>query len=69
MLGRIGEPFWQDESFDRWIRTEKELAGLIGYVENNPVTAGLVKVAEEWPWSRAGWRQTTQTDRLPHVCT
>src|SRR5208337_3935634 len=33
ILGRTGLPFWQDESFDHWIRTTEELDGLIAYVE------------------------------------
>ena len=65
ILGRTGMRFWLDESFDHWVRTEEELRGLIEYVEENPVKAGLVERAEQWPWSSA-W-QTTQTDRLPHA--
>ena len=53
LLGRTGQAFWQEESFDRWIRSQEELEGLIDYVENNPVKAGLVELAEEWAWSSA----------------
>ncbi len=49
-LGRQG-PFWQDESYDRVVRNEKELRRIIQYVLNNPVKAGLVRTWEEWPWS------------------
>ena len=56
LLGRTGERFWPDESFDHWIRCDHELNELIDYVENNPVKAGLVQVAEEWPWSSAASR-------------
>ena len=66
MLGRTGKAFWQDESFDHWIRCDHDLNELIDYVENNPVKAGLVQVAEEWPWSSAT-RQTTKGDRLPYL--
>ena len=66
ILGRTGTPFWQDESFDRWIRSREELRELIRYVEDNPVTAGLVSSVEQWPWSSAAFGQTTQTDRLLH---
>jgi REP element-mobilizing transposase RayT len=55
ILGRTGTPFWQDESFDHWVRCEEELQDLIAYVENNPVKAGLVEAAEQWRWSSAGW--------------
>ena len=67
ILGRTGMPFWQDESFDHWIRCSQELDELIEYVESNPVKAGLVQVASHWPWSSARVRQATQTDRLPHI--
>jgi REP element-mobilizing transposase RayT len=53
LLGRTGAPFWQDESFDHWIRSREELQKLVEYVEGNPVKAGLVQVAEQWPWSSA----------------
>ena len=39
ILGRRGRAFWQDESYDHWVRTTKELNELIRYVENNPVQA------------------------------
>jgi REP element-mobilizing transposase RayT len=55
LLGRTGTTFWQDESFDHWVRSAQELQDLIEYVENNPVKAGLVGVKEQWRWSSAGW--------------
>ena len=55
ILGRTGTAFWQDESFDHWIRSGEELQNLIEYVENNPLKAGLVETKEQWPWSSAGW--------------
>ena len=57
ILGRSGAPFWQDESFDHWVRSAEELEGLIEYVENNPVKAGLVRSKQEWRWSSAGAAQ------------
>jgi REP element-mobilizing transposase RayT len=54
LLGRTGTPFWQDESFDHWIRSAEELQYLIEYVENNPLKAGLVEAKEQWRWSSAG---------------
>jgi REP element-mobilizing transposase RayT len=53
ILGRSGLPFWQDKSFDHWIRTAEEMEALISYVEHNPVHAGLVENGAEWPWSSA----------------
>jgi putative transposase len=54
ILGRTGRPFWQDESFDRWVRTEKEFGNIFRYIEWNPVTAGLARRPEEGLWSSAG---------------
>ncbi len=53
LLGRIGMPFWQAESFDHWVRNEGEFNRIAHYIEQNPVKAGLVKSAEDWPWSSA----------------
>ena len=57
-------PFWQDESYDHWVRTTKELNELIRYVENNPVQAGLVAEEAQWPWSSARMRAD---DTLPEA--
>lgn len=53
ILGRTGEYFWQDESFDHWIRDEAEFEKVKKYIERNPVAAGLVSEGSEWPWSSA----------------
>jgi REP element-mobilizing transposase RayT len=53
ILGRTKTPFWQDESFDHWVRSAEEFQDLIEYVENNPVKAGLVGAKERWRWSSA----------------
>ena len=53
ILGRTGQPFWQDESFDHWIRGPEELEKIVRYIEENPVTAGLVKRVDGWRWSSA----------------
>ncbi|MEW5843669.1 MAG: transposase [Bacteroidota bacterium] len=49
-LKREGK-FWQDESFDRWVRNDKELFNTINYVLENPVRAGLVKIWEDWNYT------------------
>lgn len=46
-LNRVGA-FWQNESFDRCIRDEKELYFVIRYVLLNPVNAGLVENWRDW---------------------
>lgn len=53
VLQRTGRPFWQDKSFDHWIRTGEELRDLVRYVEGNPVKAKLVENEKDWPWSSA----------------
>jgi len=52
-LGRTGKPFWQDESFDHWIRNPGQFARTKNYIENNPVKAGLCSNPQDWPWSSA----------------
>jgi REP element-mobilizing transposase RayT len=59
LLGRTGEAFWRREYYDRWIRSERELASAIAYVEDNPVRSGLAACSEEWPWSSAYQAQGT----------
>jgi REP element-mobilizing transposase RayT len=67
MIGINGKPFWQDEWFDHWIRDGKEFEGIVAYVENNPVSAGLVKTPEDWAWSSASVLPAgSRQDRLPH---
>ena len=41
---------WQREFFDHLLRNEESYAQKWDYVFNNPVRAGLVKKAHEWPW-------------------
>ena len=53
MLNRTGLTFWQDESFDHWVRTGAQRERIRMYIENNPVTAKLVEKPEDWPWSSA----------------
>ncbi len=53
VLGRVGKIFWLDESFDHWIRGEVEFAETKAYMEANPVRAGVVGRAEDYPWSSA----------------
>jgi REP element-mobilizing transposase RayT len=52
-LQRMGQPFWQPESYDHWIRSDDEKARVCRYVVNNPVSAGLCAAPEDWRWSSA----------------
>jgi REP element-mobilizing transposase RayT len=53
VLGLTGERFWQQESYDHWIRDEKEFEKIVRYIESNPVKAGLAGRPEEFRWSSA----------------
>ena len=50
-LRRTGHKFWAGESFDHYSRSEEETIRIIKYVVTNPVAAGLVRTAKDWPWS------------------
>jgi putative transposase len=51
LLIRHGQ-FWQEGFHDRRCRDENELYDLSLYLEHNPVRAGLVLRAEDWPTRR-----------------
>lgn len=52
-LGVPGKAFWMREYWDRFIRDENHYNHARDYIHNNPVKAGLCRVAEEWAWSSA----------------
>ena len=49
----IHDAVWQEESFDHVLRSSESLDAKIDYILQNPVRAGLVNVASEYPWSWA----------------
>ncbi len=51
-LGRDGR-VWARDYFDRFIRDERHYRNALYYIENNPVKAGLVRLAEDWAFSSA----------------
>ncbi len=53
VLGRAGSDFWQAESYDHWVRDDAEFNRIVAYIENNPVRAGFVTRAGQYPWSSA----------------
>ena len=53
LLGRTGEPFWENESYDHWVCDAAEFGRIVRYIENHPVRAGLVARPEEYRWSSA----------------
>jgi putative transposase len=64
ILCRSESRFWQPESYDRWVRDAAEYLRICRYIENNPVTAGLVRRAEDWPWSSASPEGKTHVTHL-----
>lgn len=58
ILGRTGKHFWQDETYDHWIRDGAQFDRVRHYIEKIPVAAGLVKKPEDWPWSSASGAAT-----------
>jgi len=56
LLSRAGQ-FWQQESYDHWVRGDRELYWICEYVRNNPVRAGLAPTPAEWEFSSAHDRE------------
>ena len=53
ILNRTGEPFWQRESYDHWVRSAEEWGRIARYIERNPIKADLVRNIEDYVWSSA----------------
>ena len=51
-LGRQG-PLWAADYFDRYIRDEDQMIGVMRYIEANPVKAGFCARPEDWSFSSA----------------
>lgn len=63
ILKRTGT-FWQDESYDHWVRDEEEFWRIVEYIEMNAVKAKLCKEPTDWPWSSAFERHQLGMDYL-----
>jgi REP element-mobilizing transposase RayT len=50
--------FWQEEYFDRYIRTANHYTKTIAYIEHNPVKARLCRTPADWPYSSARFRHS-----------
>ncbi len=58
---------WQGR-FGSCVMDEKHLHAAVRYVENNPVKAGIVQQAEQYPWSSASARVLGRKDPLLTLC-
>jgi REP element-mobilizing transposase RayT len=52
LLKRSGT-LWERESFDHLVRSARSLELFVRYTEENPVAAGLCRMASEWAYSSA----------------
>lgn len=50
ILGMKGR-FWQKESYDHYIRNDREMDNVINYILQNPVKAGLVEDWTKWSFT------------------
>jgi putative transposase len=64
LLKRTGQPFWQEESFDRVVRDDAEFRRTLQYIETNPVVAGLADSPERYRWSSAGATRVVAAARV-----
>ena len=47
---QLDDSVWQEEFFDHLLRSHESYSEKWNYVEQNPVRAGLVKDAANWPY-------------------
>lgn len=62
-LDREG-PIWKERFRSLTIEDERYLLACGLYIESNPVKAGMVEQAEDWPYSSARHYLPGETDRL-----
>jgi REP element-mobilizing transposase RayT len=54
--------FWQQESYDHWVREGDELERIIEYIEENPVNAKLARTPQMWAFFSAADRERMRID-------
>ena len=59
---RVVAPHWQKTFFDHVLRSNESYSGKRNYVRENPVPAGLVKTAVEWPFMGEIFRLECRSD-------
>jgi len=58
ILQRKGR-FWFEDYFDRYIRNAKHFENAVGYIESNPVRAGLCNSPSDWRFGSARFHGET----------
>lgn len=53
LLNRTGNPFWQTESYDHWVRDQEEYTNIVQYIQSDPLRSNLVDDPSNWKWSSA----------------
>ncbi len=56
-IGRSGN-FWQKDSYDHYVRDDKEWNNIANYILNNPVKAGLAEQQSDWEYSYYKYSET-----------
>ena len=59
------QSFWQREYWDTFMRDDAQEKRAISYIESNPAKTKLCRVAEEWPFSSARFRDEYRRVVLP----
>jgi REP element-mobilizing transposase RayT len=54
LLKRQGR-VWEEESFDRILRSEESIITKVEYICQNPVRKGLVNAVDDYPWLWREW--------------
>jgi putative transposase len=65
ILRRVGQSFWQSESFDHWCRSVQEMVKVRQYIVMNPVKAGLARRPQDWPWCSFSRKLARRRGELP----
>ena len=60
MLGQPGARFWGEQRCEHVVREHHEFDRICQYIECNPVPAGMVREAADWPFSSAGRKAFAQ---------
>jgi putative transposase len=60
-----GDKFWQPKYYSFSIYERVKLEEKLNYMHLNPVRAGLVESAVDWPWSSARWYEARRSVGVP----
>jgi putative transposase len=61
----LDDPVWQAGYYDFNIYSERKLLEKLNYMHRNPVEAGLVERAADWPWSSARHHEQGRSVGVP----